>query len=46
MKCWYCEKETMTLAPELGEGWFRCSKCGATWVEPLRYKLEKRKAKK
>ncbi len=33
MKCWFCEKETMEEAPDLGSGWFRCSKDGATWIK-------------
>lgn len=33
MKCWYCGKETMEEAPELGMGWFKCSECGATWIK-------------
>lgn len=33
MKCWYCEKETMEEAPDLGVRNWRCSECGATKTE-------------
>ena len=33
MKCWFCGKETMKEAPDLGSGWFRCGECGATWIK-------------
>jgi len=35
MKCWYCDKETMEDAPELGSGWSKCSSCGATHNPPF-----------
>ncbi len=28
--CWYCHNNTMAPAPDLGNGWLHCSKCGAT----------------
>ena len=36
MKCWYCEEELMQKAPDLGEGWFRCANCKATWAKPVK----------
>jgi len=35
MKCWFCHKETMEDAPDLGKGWFKCAHCGATHSPPL-----------
>jgi len=32
-QCWSCGRHFMWIAPELGSGWFKCSKCGATWTE-------------
>jgi len=33
MKCWYCKEETMKEELELGKDWFKCSSCGATWID-------------
>ncbi|GAI35180.1 unnamed protein product, partial [marine sediment metagenome] len=33
MRCWYCGKSEMALAPELGSQWVKCPICGATWTE-------------
>ena len=33
MKCWYCMKNTMEQDPDLGNGWFKCSNCKATWIK-------------
>lgn len=35
MECWFCEKHTMDKAPDLGNGWYRCCQCGATYVKML-----------
>ena len=31
LKCWNCKQETMLPAPELGDKWYRCSNCSATY---------------
>lgn len=36
MRCWYCDRNLMNEAPDLGRGWFKCKGCGATWVKPLK----------
>jgi len=35
MKCWNCFEHTMVECLELGSGWHKCTKCGATWIKPL-----------
>ncbi len=32
IKCWNCGGQ-MHQAIGLGQGWFRCDKCGATWTK-------------
>ena len=32
--CWYCGKKTACPASELGNHWFVCSDCGATYIKP------------
>lgn len=46
MKCWYCDKDTMDEASELGPGWFKCCDCGATWIKMLKVKSGAKKVKK
>jgi len=46
MLCWYCEKAQMKDALDMGSGWVKCPKCGATWIESVRLASSKRKAKK
>jgi hypothetical protein len=31
--CWSCLKKTMKKCPELGVGWYKCSKCGVTYID-------------
>jgi hypothetical protein len=34
-ECWYCHQQTMQSADDLGHEWYRCSKCGATWIKEI-----------
>jgi len=46
MKCWNCGAEPMSPWEILGKGWYKCSKCGATWSDDKKFQGQKRKAKK
>lgn len=39
IKCWSCGQNTMIRFEELGQGWLKCSSCGATTMpNPTRSK--------
>lgn len=41
--CWYCHEDTMVECKQLGEGWLKCTKCGATYFPlPKRQKKAKK----
>ncbi len=42
MKCWFCKEGQMHQAEDLGYGWYKCSSCGATYIEMLRVKKGRR----
>ena len=41
MKCWCCGKAEMVVATPLGNGWFVCPLCGATWTKLLKAEGQK-----
>ena len=45
MFCWNCLKDTISLAPDLGKGWYKCAACGATRVDEWKRHSHKKKVK-
>ena len=43
--CSYCPKGEMVVDKSLGEGWFKCKKCGATYSDDPKF-LKKKRGKK